>query len=53
MIPGQPPDLANLPGGCPFAPRCRYRHERCIEERPVLEPVGVAERHLRACFGDE
>src|SRR5439155_25133634 len=22
QIPGQPPDLARLPSGCPFAPRC-------------------------------
>ena len=23
-IPGSPPDLANPPQGCPFAPRCRF-----------------------------
>src|SRR5438067_2482142 len=23
-IPGQPPDLASLPGGCAFSPRCTY-----------------------------
>ena len=28
-IPGQPPDLAELPPGCAFAPRCPLAHERC------------------------
>lgn len=35
-IPGQPPNLAALPQGCPFAPRCGYVAERCIEENPSL-----------------
>jgi oligopeptide/dipeptide ABC transporter ATP-binding protein len=33
-IPGQPPDLANLPPGCAFAPRCPYTSERCRTEEP-------------------
>jgi oligopeptide transport system ATP-binding protein len=49
-IEGQPPDLANLPPGCAFAPRCGHATERCRLERPPLEPVG--ERHLKACFLD-
>jgi oligopeptide transport system ATP-binding protein len=48
-ISGQPPDLANLPPGCAFAPRCKHATERCFRARPVLEMVGA--RHLRACFG--
>jgi oligopeptide transport system ATP-binding protein len=48
-IPGQPPDLARIPPGCAFAPRCQHAHSRCRDERPVLEPVGDA--HSRACFG--
>ncbi|MDA1298619.1 MAG: ABC transporter ATP-binding protein [Proteobacteria bacterium] len=48
-IAGQPPDLANLPPGCAFAPRCRYAQERCLEAQPSLE--AVSEGHLRACFG--
>ena len=28
-IPGQPPDLADLPAGCAFAPRCPSRHAAC------------------------
>jgi oligopeptide transport system ATP-binding protein len=49
-IHGQPPDLANLPPGCAFAPRCKHTVDRCRTERPVLAPAG--ERHLKACFAD-
>jgi peptide/nickel transport system ATP-binding protein len=28
-IPGSPPDLARLPPGCRFAPRCLLAHDRC------------------------
>ncbi|MBS0387591.1 MAG: ABC transporter ATP-binding protein [Proteobacteria bacterium] len=31
-IPGQPPDLAELPAGCAFAPRCPLVHERCTRQ---------------------
>src|ERR671937_226118 len=34
-IPGQPPDLARLPGGCSFHPRCPHAWERCREEEPI------------------
>ena len=37
---GQPPSLANLPGGCSFHPRCPEAGERCREERPVLREIG-------------
>lgn len=50
-IPGQPPDLANLPDGCAFAPRCQFAQERCGQRAPVLEQVSVG--HQRACFGYE
>ena len=33
-IEGQPPSLADLPPGCPFAPRCPYVMDRCREEYP-------------------
>jgi oligopeptide transport system ATP-binding protein len=49
-IEGQPPDLAALPIGCAFAPRCRYVQDRCRSERPELREVG--ERHQKACFVD-
>jgi oligopeptide transport system ATP-binding protein len=49
-IEGQPPDLAALPPGCSFAPRCRFVTGRCRSERPALQEVG--ERHQKACFVD-
>jgi len=39
-IPGTPPNLAELPPGCAFAPRCRYTTEAC--RRPDI-PVTIAE----------
>lgn len=36
-IPGLPPSLTNLPSGCAFHPRCPLVHERCRQERPVLQ----------------
>ncbi|HEY0181773.1 MAG TPA: ABC transporter ATP-binding protein [Rhodopila sp.] len=36
-IPGSPPNLAALPPGCPFAPRCRYAVDACRQgEIPVV-----------------
>ncbi len=49
-IEGLPPDLLALPKGCPFAPRCRFRIDRCLEENPPLEPV--APGHEVACWVD-
>ena len=47
-IPGSPPDLAHLPPGCRFAPRCPAARERCIEQAPAL---GSPEPGRRvACF---
>jgi oligopeptide/dipeptide ABC transporter ATP-binding protein len=40
-IPGQPPNLARLPPGCAFHPRCAYAMPRCVEEEPVDRLVGV------------
>ena len=36
-IPGQPPNLQNLPSGCSFHPRCGHVFDRCKSEPPVLE----------------
>ena len=49
-IEGLPPDLIDLPSGCPFYPRCSYRIDRCQEEIPPLEPVGL--HHEIACWVD-
>jgi oligopeptide/dipeptide ABC transporter ATP-binding protein len=40
QIAGQPPDLANLPPGCPFYDRCPLRMEVCREEYPPATPDG-------------
>ena len=47
-IPGQPPNLLNLPPGCPFEPRCRYAQEPCREAPIPLRPVNSA--HGSACI---
>ncbi len=47
-IGGQPPNLVNLPKGCPFAPRCRKAQARCRQELPLLETVGPNQQ--AACF---
>jgi peptide/nickel transport system ATP-binding protein len=39
-IPGSPPDLARLPAGCRFAPRCPVVLDRCHESQPALYSVG-------------
>jgi oligopeptide/dipeptide ABC transporter ATP-binding protein len=47
-IEGTPPDLGDLPGGCSFHPRCPFRVERCVDQAPLLEPVGPTQR--AACW---
>jgi peptide/nickel transport system ATP-binding protein len=39
-LPGQPPDLRQPPSGCPFAPRCRYRQDKCEAALPAVEWAG-------------
>ncbi len=34
VIPGQPPNLADLPTGCAFHPRCPVATDKCINEEP-------------------
>lgn len=48
-IPGSPPDLANLPAGCSFSPRCPFVMERCRRESPALSPVDDDTRQV-ACW---
>ncbi len=38
-IPGELPDPADPPAGCPFAARCRYVMDVCRETNPPLLPV--------------
>jgi len=47
-IPGFPPNLANRPVGCSFAPRCEFAQAECVASSPELEKVGPD--RLSACF---
>ena len=47
-IAGEVPDLANLPGGCIFRPRCSCAVARCEAESPALMPPNAA--HRAACW---
>lgn len=47
-IPGSPPDLLNLPSGCPFHPRCAFAVERCGSDEVPAEWVST--RHEVACL---
>ncbi|AXB45165.1 ABC transporter ATP-binding protein [Amycolatopsis albispora] len=39
-IRGLPPSLLNIPGGCPFHPRCKRAERVCSTDRPpLLEPA--------------
>lgn len=52
QIPGQPPDLAALPKGCPFAPRCERAEEICRREEPPF--VELTRTHFSLChFANE
>lgn len=46
-IEGNPPNLTNLPKGCPFYPRCTYAEDICKEEMPEL--LRVEENHSSRC----
>jgi len=48
-IPGLPPDLVLLPKGCPFAARCPYADEQCVESNPTLVPA-ESNKHFVACW---
>jgi oligopeptide/dipeptide ABC transporter ATP-binding protein len=50
-IEGEIPDLANLPAGCAFRPRCRWAVDRCGVEDPPLTEVGPG--HVTACWEHE
>src|SRR5207245_1204917 len=47
QIPGLPPDLARLPRGCPFAPRCERAEEICQREFPPF--VQLTRGHYSLC----
>lgn len=47
MISGSPPDPMAMPDGCPFAPRCGYTSDRCLEALPPN--YSVIPGHASAC----
>ncbi len=50
VIDGLPPDLAQLPKGCPFADRCDFVVDKCLTENPPLEEISPG--HKIACWVD-
>jgi oligopeptide transport system ATP-binding protein len=52
QIPGSPPDVAHLPPGCPFAPRCQRVEDICRREFPPF--VQLNAEHFSLChFANE
>jgi len=59
-ITGSPPDLADLPAGCAFRPRCEFATARCESAAPPLADLGgdrssacVEQDALPRSFGGE
>jgi len=50
-IPGQPPDLARIPKGCAFHPRCPLAQDVCRAKTPALR--SFAARRTSACHFHE
>jgi oligopeptide transport system ATP-binding protein len=50
--PGMPPDVAHLPPGCPFAPRCERAAEICRREYPPFVQLN-ADHHSLCHFAHE
>ena len=49
-IEGQPPDLARMPAGCAFQPRCQVAQPDCTATRPAM--TEARPQHWKACFVD-
>jgi oligopeptide transport system ATP-binding protein len=49
-IDGVPPVLMQKPTSCPFAPRCHFVMERCLQENPPL--LSFDTHHRVACWVD-
>jgi oligopeptide/dipeptide ABC transporter ATP-binding protein len=52
-IPGAPPNLLDLPGGCSFRTRCDAAIDRCAVERPELLPPVAGAARVSACHRRE
>lgn len=49
-IDGLPPILMDKPTSCPFAPRCTFVKDRCLQENPPL--METSPDHYTACWVD-
>ena len=49
-IEGLPPDLLDPPNSCPFAPRCPFVIDKCLEENPPLMSIDSVRKS--ACWVD-
>jgi oligopeptide transport system ATP-binding protein len=52
QIPGLPPDVAHLPPGCPFEPRCERAEDICKKEFPPFVQL-TADHHSLCHFAEE
>ena len=50
IIEGLPPALLEKPVACPFAPRCKFVQDKCLEENPALDEWSP--EHKVACWVD-
>jgi peptide/nickel transport system ATP-binding protein len=50
-IPGAPPDLAEVPTACSFAPRCKFAQDVCLAAPPALREMDSD--HLVRCVRAE
>ena len=48
VIPGQVPDMSNLPKGCAFFQRCAFAEEICQNEQPDM--IDIGQNRQSACF---
>jgi peptide/nickel transport system ATP-binding protein len=46
---GDPPTPGDLPGGCPFHPRCPLAHEACLPAEPDLRDAGSGTGRRAEC----
>lgn len=50
VIPGSPPNMARLPPGCSFAPRCWFAEDACWDALPKL--ISVSDKHEARCINN-
>lgn len=52
-LPGRPPNIANLPKGCSFSPRCSLSQRKCDVETPSLDSQGTSGEDAACFFSDQ